>query len=57
MMTKELHVVLNQQVANFAVLTEKIHHYHYYVSGPSFFTLHNGLRKPKSQKESKIHKV
>lgn len=44
-MSRELHVFLNQQVSNFAVLTEKIHHYHYYVSGPSFFTLHNELRE------------
>ncbi|MGF7535297.1 DNA starvation/stationary phase protection protein [Bacillus mexicanus] len=44
-MSKELHSFLNQQVANFAVLTEKLHHYHFYVRGNSFFTLHNELRE------------
>lgn len=44
-MSKELQEFLNQQVANFAVLTEKLHHFHYYVHGPSFFTLHNELRE------------
>jgi starvation-inducible DNA-binding protein len=43
--SKQLHTFLNQQVANFAVLTEKLHHFHYYVNGTSFFTLHNELRE------------
>lgn len=32
--------ILNQQLANFAVLYMKLHHFHWYVKGPSFFTLH-----------------
>ncbi|NGY88204.1 DNA starvation/stationary phase protection protein [Bacillus megaterium] len=44
-MSNQLHTFLNQQVANFAVLTEKLHHFHYYVNGSSFFTLHNELRE------------
>ncbi|MFP7487306.1 DNA starvation/stationary phase protection protein [Priestia filamentosa] len=44
-MSKDLHSFLNQQVSNFAVLTEKLHHYHFYVRGNSFFTLHNELRE------------
>ena len=32
--------VLNQQVANFSVLYMKLHHYHWYVKGENFFTLH-----------------
>ena len=31
---------LNTQVANFSVLYMKLHHYHWYVKGESFFTLH-----------------
>lgn len=31
---------LNKQVANFAVLNVKLHHYHWYVKGPQFFVLH-----------------
>lgn len=31
---------LNKQVANFSVLFMKTHHYHWYVKGENFFTLH-----------------
>lgn len=31
---------LNKQVANFTVLHMKLHHYHWYVKGENFFTLH-----------------
>src|SRR3954463_5109151 len=31
---------LNTQVANFSVLYMKLHHYHWYVKGENFFTLH-----------------
>ncbi|MEH7096017.1 Dps family protein [Neobacillus vireti] len=36
----QLTEVLNQQVANFSVLYMKLHHYHWYVKGENFFTLH-----------------
>jgi starvation-inducible DNA-binding protein len=32
--------VLNRQVANLTVLYTKLHHYHWYVTGDQFFTLH-----------------
>ncbi|WP_270166053.1 Dps family protein [Paenibacillus sp. SYP-B4298] len=32
--------VLNRQIASWSVLYVKLHHYHWYVSGPQFFTLH-----------------
>jgi starvation-inducible DNA-binding protein len=32
--------VLNQQVANWTVLHMKLHHFHWNVKGPHFFTLH-----------------
>lgn len=31
---------LNQQVANWTVMYTKLHNYHWYVKGPSFFSLH-----------------
>ncbi|MFC4779554.1 Dps family protein [Paenibacillus sp. GCM10023252] len=37
---KTLNEVLNKQVANWSVLYMKLHHYHWYVKGDSFFTLH-----------------
>lgn len=39
-MSTELHHALNQQVGNFSVLYEKLHHYHWFVKGVQFFTLH-----------------
>lgn len=32
---------LNKQVANFGLLYFKLHHYHWYVKGTEFFTLHS----------------
>lgn len=36
----ELHAALNRQTANWVLLGVKLHHYHWYVSGSQFFTLH-----------------
>ncbi len=36
----ELHAALNRQTANWTLLGVKLHHYHWYVGGPQFFTLH-----------------
>ncbi|MEK0315881.1 Dps family protein [Cohnella sp. 56] len=38
--TVKLHAVLNRQVANWNVLYTKLHHFHWYVKGNHFFTLH-----------------
>ena len=42
--TKDKHApvteTLNRQVANFSILYMKLHHYHWYVKGEQFFTLH-----------------
>ncbi|MCM3767142.1 Dps family protein [Neobacillus niacini] len=35
-----LEQALNQQIANWNVLYTKLHHFHWYVKGPHFFTLH-----------------
>jgi len=37
---EQLNVVLNRQVANWNVLYTKLHHFHWYVKGSDFFTLH-----------------
>ncbi|WP_066372192.1 Dps family protein [Neobacillus fumarioli] len=39
-MENQLIAVLNKQVANWSVLYMKFHHYHWYVKGEQFFTLH-----------------
>ncbi|CEG28333.1 Dps family protein [Bacillus sp. B-jedd] len=39
-MSKELTSIVNKQVANWSVLYIKLHNYHWYVTGPEFFTLH-----------------
>lgn len=33
--------ILNKQLANWTVLFMKLHHYHWYVKGEHFFTLHD----------------
>lgn len=40
MAKKKLDTQLNELVATWSVLYTKLHNYHWYVSGPSFFTLH-----------------
>jgi starvation-inducible DNA-binding protein len=35
-----IHDVLNRQISSWSVLYVKLHHYHWYVNGPQFFTLH-----------------
>ncbi|SER92936.1 Dps family protein [Psychrobacillus sp. OK032] len=39
-MSEALNKELNKQVANWSVLYTKLHNFHWYVKGPSFFTLH-----------------
>jgi starvation-inducible DNA-binding protein len=39
-MNQQLVVALNKQLANWNVLYTKLHNYHWYVTGPEFFTLH-----------------
>ncbi|WP_458124447.1 Dps family protein [Paenibacillus sp. Z3-2] len=35
-----LQEVLNRQIAGWSVMYTKLHHFHWYVQGPHFFTLH-----------------
>ncbi|NLK12675.1 MAG: DNA starvation/stationary phase protection protein [Candidatus Phytoplasma sp.] len=37
---EKLYSALNKQVANLSVFFTKLHHYHWYVKGSGFFTLH-----------------
>src|SRR5690606_10126091 len=39
-MSNELNQELNVQVATWSVVYTKLHNFHWYVKGPSFFTLH-----------------
>lgn len=39
-MSTALAEILNKQIANWNVLFVKLHHYHWYVKGEQFFTLH-----------------
>lgn len=39
-MSNELVQAVNKQVANWTVLYVKLHNYHWYIKGRSFFTLH-----------------
>ncbi|MGM0852829.1 MAG: Dps family protein [Bacillota bacterium] len=39
-MNQQLVAALNKQLANWNVLYTKLHNYHWYVTGPEFFTLH-----------------
>lgn len=39
-MSTNLNKKLNELVSTYSVLYTKLHNYHWYVSGPSFFTLH-----------------
>jgi starvation-inducible DNA-binding protein len=48
-MTIKLHSFLNKEVSNFTVLYEKLHHYHWYVSGTGFFTLHEKFQSDYEQ--------
>jgi len=36
---------LNRQIANWSVLYVKLHHYHWYVRGEQFFTLHEKFQE------------
>ncbi|MGX6445569.1 Dps family protein [Neobacillus sp. K501] len=51
--TKSLTDRMNQQVANFSVLYMKLHHYHWYVKGANFFTLH--MKFEELYKEAALH--
>lgn len=44
-MSAAVHDHLNQLIANWNVLYVKLHHYHWYVKGSDFFTLHEKFQE------------
>ncbi len=42
---EKLYQALNKQVANLSVLFTKLHHFHWYVSGPNFYPYHAKLEE------------
>ena len=42
---EKLYQALNKQVANLSVLFTKLHHFHWYVTGPNFYPLHVKLEE------------
>ncbi|MDF0728376.1 DNA starvation/stationary phase protection protein [Cytobacillus sp. S13-E01] len=52
-MDNQLTVIVNKQIANWSVLYIKLHNYHWFVKGPSFFTLHDKFEE--LYNESAVH--
>jgi len=50
---QEVVAMLNKQIANWSVLFVKLHHYHWFVKGPVFFTLH--LKFEELYNEAALH--
>ncbi|KYC84865.1 MULTISPECIES: Dps family protein [Heyndrickxia] len=51
---QEVQEVLNKQVANWTVLYTKLHHFHWYVKGHHFFSLHEKLEELYNKADSVI---
>lgn len=49
--------VLNKQVANWNVLFTKLHNYHWYVTGPQFFTLHEKFEQLYTEAATHIDEI
>jgi starvation-inducible DNA-binding protein len=56
-MNQQLVVALNKQLANWNVLYTKLHNYHWYVTGPEFFTLHEKFEEYYNEAGSYIDEV
>ncbi|MGM0866538.1 MAG: Dps family protein [Bacillota bacterium] len=56
-MNQQLVVALNKQLANWNVLYTKLHNYHWYVTGPEFFTLHEKFEEYYNEAGNYIDKV
>ncbi|EIJ79907.1 MrgA [Bacillus methanolicus PB1] len=52
-----LHSALNLQIANWNVLYNKLHRFHWYVKGPLFFTLHEKFEELYEEAAAVIDKV
>ncbi|MEI4801323.1 Dps family protein [Bacillus sp. NPDC077411] len=49
--------VLNKQVANWNVLFTKLHNFHWYVTGPQFFTLHEKFEQLYTEAATHIDEI
>lgn len=56
-MSKPLADSMNVHVANFTVLYEKLHHYHWFVKGHHFFTLHEKFEELYNEITSTLDEV
>ena len=54
---ENLHSALNVQIANWSVLYTKLHHYHWFVKGPFFFTLHEKFEEFYNEAASTVDEV
>ncbi|MGM9965971.1 MULTISPECIES: Dps family protein [unclassified Rummeliibacillus] len=56
-MMSELQLQLNQLVASWSVLYTKLHNFHWYVKGPSFFTLHEKFEELYNEASSHLDDI
>ncbi|NWO14563.1 MULTISPECIES: Dps family protein [Virgibacillus] len=56
-MNQQLIDALNKQLANWNVLYTKLHHYHWYVNGVNFFTLHEKFEEYYDEAASYIDEI
>ena len=56
-MMSELQLQLNQLVASWSVLYTKLHNFHWYVKGPSFFTLHEKVEELYNEASSHLDDI
>ncbi|UTR13352.1 DNA starvation/stationary phase protection protein [Salipaludibacillus sp. LMS25] len=57
MASKNLTQEMNHQLANWNVLNTKLHNYHWYVTGPSFFTLHEKFEEFYNEAATNIDEI
>lgn len=57
MSNNNVHVKLNQQVANLNLMYVKLHSYHWFVKGPHFFTLHEKFEEIYNEMTAKMDEV
>ncbi|NJP36477.1 Dps family protein [Alkalicoccus luteus] len=54
---KQTTEILNRHVANWNVMFVKLHNYHWYVSGPHFFTLHEKFEELYNEAQEHIDEL
>lgn len=56
-MSEKLVESLDQQLANLSVLYQKLHHYHWYIKGNHFFTLHEKFQEDYEELAEQVDEV